>query len=614
MNLICRFFINILLICLTGCSLLSFAAGSPQDEGSIKNRYQQAKFYYNQLETSGNLGQERENWVKSVRNFRRIYLASPKSEYAPFCLYMLGKVYHRMYEKFDLADDLAESLSYYRDTSSLFPDSQLADDALFAAGNILLMDCKSPQKAGAAFSKIITEYKGGDMYSQAESMLKSLSRDHDIPLPREMVSRSLKDLRYVLPVKYWSSKNYTRVVVKASGPVAYHEQLLEKSGDKPRRLYIDFKNSYIEPKYRAPVPIQNGLLKQIRTGQYRTDTVRVVLDIESISDYKIFSLPDPFRVVIDVRGQGVAERINNRQSSDIDADVIVLRDDKKRLRGKYAQTRPPLITRSSVKKIKPASTQKNRTKSQEEEVNSSIISGNAEFSLAQQLGLGVRKIVIDPGHGGKDPGAAAFGVKEKDIVLQIARKLAAKLESETGAEVLLTRDKDTFIPLEERTAIANTSDADLFISLHINAHPSSKVRGIETYYLNLSTNAEAMRVAARENATSTHQMSDLQDILSDIMKNSKINESARLAKQVHGSIIDGLKQSKKFADTKNLDVKQAPFYVLIGAEMPAILLELGFISNPKEVERLQNKEYLEIITDEIAAGIKHYINNTTAGI
>jgi N-acetylmuramoyl-L-alanine amidase len=205
----------------------------------------------------------------------------------------------------------------------------------------------------------------------------------------------------------------------------------------------------------------------------------------------------------------------------------------------------------------------------------------------------------------------ANGMKEKDIVLFLAKKLAPVLSRELGCEVLLTRTTDVFIPLEERTAIANTENADLFVSLHINAHPSADVRGLETYYLNLSTNAEAMRVAAMENATSTHQLSDLQDILSDIMQNSKIEESSRLAQQVHNSILtEASKQG--FTGIKNLGIKQAPFYVLIGAQMPAILIEVAFISNKEDMENLANPEFIKMLTEEIASGIRKYINNTTA--
>lgn len=576
-------------------------------------QYDEAKFFYNQLQTNSKLASSRDNWLKGTRNFRRIYLSNPKSEMAPACLFMLGRVYSEMYERFKNGLDLDESISYFREIQKYFPQHRLADDALLALGQLFLDKKNNPQQAADYFSDIVTHYPNGDMHPEAENLLKVLSQQHDIALPKVMVSSSSSrdnKLSYVLPVKYWSSDDYTRVVIMASGPVNYNEILLEATENSPRRLYIDFKKSYIEPQYRAPVPIEDGLLKRIRTGQFSPDTVRVVLDIQSIGSYKIYSLPDPFRVVIDVRGDKLAkespqpvetaavekvsengtvaplEKVSEKAvvEDSKNPQIVILRDTKKTVVNK--QSSPALVKVDSVPEVKP-------------------------LSLAQQLGLGVKKIVLDPGHGGKDPGAMAFGLKEKDIVLDIAKKLAPTLKKELGCEVVLTRDEDIFISLEERTAIANTNNADLFISLHINAHQSSKVRGLETYYLNLTTNAEAMRVAARENATSTHQMSELQDILSDIMKNSKINESSRLAQQVHNSILTEA-DKKGFAGMKNLGVKQAPFYVLIGAQMPAILIELAFISNDKDVDNLRNSAFIEMLTGEIAEGIRAYISDTTA--
>jgi len=438
-------------------------------------------------------------------------------------------------------------------------------------------------------------------------------------------------LTNVLPVKYWSSKDYTRVVIKTSGPVTYREELLEKIGKQPRRLYIDFLESYIEPRFRSPVPIEDGLLKRVRTGQYSTDTVRVVLDIESISSYKIFSLPDPFRVVIDVRGKNKKPQksrsthlqLSSALTTPKPADLPVKNTDKISLAPGRDQSGTVVSDPSSIakedKKVVSVIVLKDRKKNHiaggikdydqdYDQVQSPPV--NSKISLAQQLGLGVGKIVIDPGHGGKDPGAIAFGLKEKDIVLKVAKNLAFHLEKDMNAEVILTRDSDMFLPLEERTAIANTNDADLFISLHINAHPSPQVKGFETYFLNLSTNDEAMRVAARENATSAHQMSDLQDILSDIMQNSKINESSRLAQQVHNSMANGLTTPPY--TIKNMGVKQAPFYVLIGAGMPAILIEIAFISNPEDAKLLADDTFIDKMTGEISKGILEYANTNTA--
>ncbi|MDH4317214.1 MAG: N-acetylmuramoyl-L-alanine amidase, partial [Desulfobulbaceae bacterium] len=171
---------------------------------------------------------------------------------------------------------------------------------------------------------------------------------------------------------------------------------------------------------------------------------------------------------------------------------------------------------------------------------------------------------------------------------------------------------DTFIELEERTAIANTQKADLFLSIHVNAHHLKSVRGIETFYLNLATNTEAMKVAARENATSTHSISDLQDILANLMQNSKIQESSRLAQNIHNSLISGLEP--KNYNVKSLGVKQAPFYVLIGAQMPAILAEISFITNPEEAKHLKTDEFLKAIGSNIASGVAGYVENTTAAL
>jgi N-acetylmuramoyl-L-alanine amidase len=603
----------------------------------LESHYQQAKFFFNQLKTTSTLGASRDNWLKGAGNFRRIYLAEPKSDLAPACLLMLGRLYSDMYRTFGKGIDLGEAISYYRDVDALFPGNRLADDALFAVGLLLLEDVRDPQRAAKSFGRIVTDYPEGDMRNAAETKLKKLSQEYDIPLPRVMVGDpQLLNLANVLPVKYWSSDDYTRVVINTSGPVTYREELLERVGNQPRRLYIDFQDSYIEPRFRAPVPIEDGLLKRIRTGQFSPDTVRVVLDIESISSYKIFSLPSPFRVVIDVLGQDKASLAGPpasptppSQPSPPPPPLAGQRD-----RGADADNRQPSLTRQQpttpqTQKIDPArkpaeeslvvlrerkktslapSSRSDSAPPREAAIPES--GSTAPLSLAQQLGLGIRTIVLDPGHGGKDPGAIAYGMKEKDIVLHVAKRLADELRRDLGVTVILTREDDVFLPLEERTAIANTSGADLFVSLHINAHPSPQIKGFETYFLNLSTNDEAMRVAARENATSAHQMSDLQDILLDIMRNSKINESARLARQVHGSIASGLANPPFIL--KDMGVKQAPFYVLIGAEMPAILLELAFISNPDDARLLGDGSFIDQMAGTISAGIRSYINATTA--
>jgi N-acetylmuramoyl-L-alanine amidase len=289
----------------------------------------------------------------------------------------------------------------------------------------------------------------------------------------------------------------------------------------------------------------------------------VVLDINSIDGYKVFHLHDPYRIVVDVRGKNAKEV-------------------KKAQKVAKAETRRP---RKGIRKV---------------------AGPDDSVSLARQLGLNVRRIVIDPGHGGKDPGCYhKGGIKEKTIVLKLAKILAEKVEQRLHCEAVLTRTRDVFLPLEKRTAFANVKKADLFISLHINAHKQANVYGLETYFLNIATDERAVMVAARENATSEKNLSDLQAILNDLMLNTKISESSRLAHEVQKGIIG--KVRKRYKSVKDLGVKQAPFYVLIGAEMPAVLVETGFITNPRERKRLLSDAYLNSLADGIVSGVERYV-------
>jgi N-acetylmuramoyl-L-alanine amidase len=218
------------------------------------------------------------------------------------------------------------------------------------------------------------------------------------------------------------------------------------------------------------------------------------------------------------------------------------------------------------------------------------------------------KIVIDPGHGGKDPGALGpCGDKEKDITLAVSKVLAKRL-SEKGFEVFLTRESDVFIPLGERTAFANKRKADLFICVHVNASDKLILHGVETYFLNLTADASSMRVAKRENSMTSESLGSLQLIIKDLMLNARINESSRFASSIQKSIISSL--CKSGHEARDNGVKQAPFYVLVGAQMPSILIEMGFITNASESKLLQSEEYQNYIIDGILMGVDKFITNT----
>ncbi len=376
----------------------------------------------------------------------------------------------------------------------------------------------------------------------------------------------------VTGVKHWSNPNYTRIVISLDKKTEFSHKLLnpDASINKDwRRLYVDIKGAGLGAGLEKSIPINDGLLKVARAGQFDKDTVRVVFDIESIDDFKIFPLSDPFRIVVDVTGKG---------------DSVAKAEETL---PKEPQKPQPVIEKPFSKRTP--------------EIKS------ASPSITQQLGLKVRKIVLDPGHGGKDPGAIGRGgLKEKDVTLKLGRMLKETLASKLDSKIVMTRTTDVFIPLEERTAIANSQDADLFVSIHINASPRRAASGVETYTLGLSNSEEAKRIAARENATSTRSVSDLEFILNDLIKTAKTNDSVRLAASVQDKLVAGLKA--KYKSTKSNGVKGAPFYVLVGTKMPAILIEVSYISNPEEEKRLKDDRYLKEVVDGITSGLIKYIN------
>jgi len=567
------FFLALLLF-LANATALPAAASTPKN---LDRQYDEARSYYRNL-LSGKLGKDRKSWLTCAIAFRSIYKAAPEDETAPKSLFMLGKIHHDMYKRSKNPLDISEAIAYYEDVSVLFPKHRLADDALLALGNIYAVEQSDPDKAGRTYAKIIALYPDGDMHAEASEGLqkiKSVPSGAATPSPDENSTPSLRVISpraaktakteetttpiglgetstdngmvTVQPIRHWSNSRYTRVIVETSAQASFKHQLLPSDGETPGRLYIDIKNSRLSPGMERSIPIEDGLLRQVRNAQFDPTTVRVVLDTQTpISDYKVFNLSDPSRVVIDVMG---------------------------------TEAKPE----KSLSKEEPP-------------------------SLVRQLGLGIKRIVIDPGHGGKDPGTISpSGLMEKDIVLDVALKLAKRLKENLGCEIILTRNRDVFIPLEERTAIANSKEADLFISIHVNAAPNKQAKGIETYVLDLATNKDAMRVAALENASSARQVSDLQSILMDLMYNSKLNESLKLAEIVQGEMVTGL--TRKYNSVNNLGVKKAPFVVLIGAQMPSILTEIAFLSNPEEEKRLKNKHYLSSVADHIASGVGQYVQS-----
>jgi N-acetylmuramoyl-L-alanine amidase len=509
----------------------------------------------------------RHNWTNCIKKYERIWTRYPKSDEAAWALYFSGRLYAGLSRYSGRSRDLDEAVRLYRRVVDAFEKHRLADDAQYRIGEIYERQKKDPARAYVEYLKVDIKFPSGDMRPRAKKKLDQLS----VVLGKKVEEKGRKTrtdsgpgMVPVKDIRHWSTPAYTRVVVDMAGSVKYDHHLLKADPDrhKPRRLYLDLKRAYVTAQIDRQIAIKDGLLQRARAGQYDKSTVRVVLDIESIESYKVFHLHDPFRIVVDVR---------KSEGDEAKGEVVAQK-----------KTRP---VRKGIRRSK---------------------TSEAKVSLARQLGLNVKTIVIDPGHGGRDPGClASGGIEEKDIVLSLARILAEQVQKKLGCEVYLTRDGDKTLSLEKRTAIANMRKADLFVSLHINAHKDSRISGVETYFLNMATDERAVLVAARENATSEKNISDLQTILNDLMLNTKINESNRLAHEVQKGIVRSVQT--RYKRVRSLGVKQAPFYVLIGAQMPAILIETGFITNATDRKRLLSRTYQEGLAEGIVAGIDAYI-------
>lgn len=501
---------------LTALGALPPSVASKERETLAKRQYLAAEADYNSLLADAKRVKYRSSWLENIRKFESAYKIDPDGVWAPAALYMKGVLYGGLYKYSAKPEDDRTARETLEKVIREHTDSVYAQKA----AGVLGVDIKTVIASAGKAEK---------------------SPETGAAAPGCMAT--------VTGIRYWSNPEYTRVVINADRNSTFESNLLKKDpsiSQDHQRLYVDIRNSRLG-EIDTTIPINDGLLKTARAGQYTLDTVRVVIDINSFEDYDIFSLPHPFRIVIDVRGKPAAKAVT------------------------------PDIARPDA------------------------------ASLAKQLALGVGRVIIDAGHGGKDHGAPGYvkGVHEKQIVLAMARKLADKIRSEIGCEVIMTRSTDTYLTLEERTGIANMKKGDLFISIHANAAINRTAFGIETYFLNLTTDDESISVAARENATSAKNISELQTILNDLMQNAKINESSRLATYVQKELCGHLE--KKYNRINNKGVKQAPFYVLMGAQMPAILVETAFISNKMECQRLMDPKYQEAVCDGIVKGVRKYI-------
>ena len=350
----------------------------------------------------------------------------------------------------------------------------------------------------------------------------------------------------VVEVRHWSYPDYTRVVVELTQPVrtVVRELPADRDSGRPARLYLDLAGVWVGRRFAEGLPVGDGLLQGVRVGQNTTTSARLVLDLERYDRHRLIELSHPDRVVIDVYGRRHGERSPEPRG------------------------RPEPLGRLPVD-LRP-----------------------------------VQTIVIDAGHGGRDPGAFGVGgLREKDVTLRLAKALGEKL-SARGFAIVYTRDDDRSIGLEERTAIAESVGGDLFVSLHANSAPRRSVAGIETYYLDANHERHSLGVAARENGILPSQVDALQRTVAKLRVSEVSVHSRRVANAVHQQMLAGL--AGHYGEVNDLGVKKGPFYVLFLSNMPAILVEAGFLTNRGEARRLRDVDYLDDLAQQITIGLTRY--------
>ncbi len=672
----------------------------------------------------------RRDYQRVLDAYRNIYYGAPTSTKADPSVVAVAETLVEMGRRFDDDKILNEAIAQYKFLRREYPGSKYRCDALFTIGEIYKDDLNDSRQARATFEEFLHRYPQNRLVEDAQREVADLDREAD----REKKAEARRQKRdgkeiadknksaddaagkdvnsaigsksdskaalkadavaeprsghpaRVTGIRHWSTPDYTRVAIDLESEIKFGSQRISH----PDRIFFDLRGTKLASTLVGKsFDVDDGFLKKIRVAQFQPGRSRVVLEVDNLSDYEAFLLPDPYRLIIDIHGKNNRKNMHAKllQDSAAMADVEApptggshadgqtaeeltpeeaLKQAEARVKGELraeagkapvnrldvgdeAKITPKGVDagskahssaptkRASARDAKDKSTTPAVTKvvvdaDEDDEVppapshgrskaSSRIASSRAkeldmreakptasgDRSLIRALGLKIGKIVIDPGHGGHDTGTIGpDGLKEKDLVLEVGRRLGKLLQTRLGAEVVYTRKNDTFIPLETRTAIANQERADLFISIHANSSNDSEARGVETYYLNFTSSPEALEVAARENAVSEKSIYELQDLVKKIAMKEKIEESREFAGDVQESLHSGL--AVKSPAIRDRGVKKAPFIVLIGANMPSILAEISFVSNPTDEHRLETSEYRQRIAESLYRGIAKYVD------
>jgi len=601
------------------------------------------------------------DYLRLVRAFDFVYRTDPAFPGTPAALAAEAAVYREMGGVFSSPSYYQSAAATYQFLADQYGGASAARNALFAVGEIYRVDLQDPGRAAKAYTRFINTYPYAGKVPEAKRRLQELNARLAERASRRAQAAESADshaatralspgqLIPVNDVHYWEGSGYTRVVITLGDEAKVESQRL----GHPDRLVFDLPGAFVRRSLAGKdLAVGSGFLQRIRVAQFKPDTARVVLDVSKIADYSVFTLPNPYRLIIDIHGPAQSPAaVASARSGPARDDRVTRAASSSKTPGAVAQTassaspptwqpfgaagparaKPVPDPNSTVKEydlpdtvggerrtggpapVFDAAAGSTTPTTARTSASPSIVPAQpspgampASPTLTRALGLKIARIVIDPGHGGHDTGTIGpEGLEEKNVVLDVALRLRKLIEQRMGSEVVMTRTDDTFIPLEERTAIANQRSADLFISIHANASRDPSARGIEVYYLSLTSDPGSLEVAARENATSQESVYQLQNLVKKIALTEKVEESSEFARQVDHSLeLATIRNDNRQPDR---GLKKAPFVVLIGANMPSILAEISFLTNPRDERLLSQSDYRQQIAEGLYRGIERYV-------
>ncbi|HLZ11582.1 MAG TPA: N-acetylmuramoyl-L-alanine amidase [Candidatus Acidoferrum sp.] len=554
-------------------------------------------------------------YQSAVESYQFLLREYPKSRFAPDVLLRTAKL-----QQNNLGDTGA-AMKTYQDFLKRFPRSEHKREAQESLAELsLLQNSNVPETNSAAAASAAPPEKSPTV--QPTQAARNDARDEEDSDDRP--ARKSNGIPAVKTISATSTGDSTRITIALEDAVQYISGRIAN----PDRIYFDLHAAKLSPQLkRGGVKISGNLVSNVRVAQNASGVVRIVLDLNGVKDYTASLLSKPSRLIIDLYATPQALRAAKPADAPATTESAKAKDDTPALAAKNsddsdapAETKPLPAPRKELPTAEPAVAKGKDARGKSAKNASSkpdlvkapsvpAPTRDGQATLTRALGLKIGRIVIDAGHGGHDTGTIGpTGLMEKDLCLDVALRLGKIIQQKLpGADVVYTRPDDTFVPLEERTRIANEAKADLFISIHANSSHDAQARGIETYYLNLKGSAEAMEVAARENASSSDGIHDLEDIVKRIARTEKIDESKEFARDVQESLSRSVQKSNRLI--KDRGVRKAPFVVLIGADMPSILTEISFLSNPSDEQMLKKPEQRQRVAEGIYQGVAGYLQS-----